>query len=140
MEIVGLKQKVDNDVNKIIAKFVCCHQTALIMHHVIDAFENNMGVSENKDEVKILLRLKRHPFLLFIDHQVISMRYNCDIANRRCCLLKYWFDQDTGNPIGMSRSICNKNLKACYGCMQYRNMHDLQYDIFADSVSDSDSD
>ena len=120
MEVVALKQKVDNDVNKLIAKFVGfpVHTTALIMHYVIDAFENNIAISENRDEVKVLFsRVTRHPFLLFIDHQVISMQYNFDIANRRCCLKKCWFAGDTGNPISMSLEICNKNIKSCYGCM-----------------------
>ena len=35
MEIVALKQKVDDNINNIIAKFVCCHRTAEIMNVLI---------------------------------------------------------------------------------------------------------
>ena len=35
MEIVALKQKVDDNINKIIAKFVCCHHTAKLINTCI---------------------------------------------------------------------------------------------------------
>ena len=35
MEIVALKQKVDDNINNIIAKFVCCHRTAEIITALI---------------------------------------------------------------------------------------------------------
>ena len=40
MEIVGLKQKVDNNINKLIAKFVCCHQTAKLINACIGEYNS----------------------------------------------------------------------------------------------------